>query len=193
MTDTLTHAITTHQPLSWAIAAGHCPIINSTTRPGLEHIGKLVGIHASRHFDSEEEVARHPALLAACRAAVNAVAPWNPPCGALLGVARLVGVVRESREYPGQFCRLLGRGPAVDPLDMALNGRIRPWWRGPWGLLIETEEEKDKPLLLPEPIPMRGAGGVWRIPDIDCDDHAEMRWIRASEWALEQWRKARGT
>ncbi len=181
--ETLTHAVTVPQPLAWAIASGHCPIIPADTRPDMGREGELLGIHARGSYftpraldDLEVQLGR---LLTADEERAAGVR------GALIGVARLVGVVRESREYPGQFVRYVGRGAIVDPCDMATNERIRPWWRPgtKWGLYLEPESA----VLLPEPIPMRGSGGVWRIPNAVLHPPG----ATLTGWALEQWRKAR--
>jgi hypothetical protein len=191
--DTLTHASTIPQPLAWACAAGHCPVIMSDTRPGMEHEGKLIGIHASRR----------PAADGG--ASVLAALGWSElpgvfPCGALIGVARLVGVVRPlgrfyNRDDGGpSFGRCVGRGPILALLDQATSKRIEAWWRSgsKWGLLLAEA------VLLPEPIPMRGAGGVWRIPECKrwvgglCVDDPPHHCVPAKR-ALEQWRKARAT
>lgn len=182
MPEMLTHAVTVHQPLAWAIAAGHCPIINSTTRPGLEHVGKLVGIHAAsgRVTDLYRRIrlGEFPGVEL----------PGDLPASALIGVARLVGVVRKGLL---DFQRMEGKSISGSmPADLC--NRIRPWWRGPWGWLFEEA------VLLPEPIPMRGAGGVWRIPEIPVQTFEPvgvnvLTFTRyAAPWALEQWRKARG-
>jgi hypothetical protein len=188
--ETLTHATTVPQPLAWACAAGHCPVIMSDTRPGMEHEGKLIGIHASKRWSGDD-------YFDAFRGTLPDVFP--PPetltYGALIGVARLVGVVQAKAGDPIRFWHVSGRSACVGTYaseDVA--ARIRPWWRSDskWGLLLTDA------VLLPEPIPMRGAGGVWRISG--CDDgyggpptrdfYDERRYFDA--WALEQWRKARG-
>lgn len=181
--ETLTHALTVHQPYSWALAAGHKPVENRTWRPGLEHVGKLVGIHAGKAIDPAE---------GECWRSVAVPGPRDLTCGALIGVARLVGVVRvtvdlrDGRAGKARWVMMLGRS-AMETLSDDLADRIRPWWRGPWGWFFEEA------VLLPEPIPMRGQQGLWRIPDVGA-------WTRdglsyhpyAAPWALEQWRKARG-
>lgn len=193
MTETLTHATTQPQPLAWAQAAGHCPVILSDTRPELARIRELLGIHAGL--------------------ADPAGKPWPIPAdqpqpphlsleyGALVGVVRLVGVIRAvvggvgDGWMPGQL-RVTGfemmHGNAVgSALGREQNERIRPWWRSgtKWGLLLSEA------VLLSEPIPMRGSGGVWRLDRI-ADPHLQSTdgrwWDSAADWALGQWRKARG-
>jgi hypothetical protein len=196
--ETLTHAVTVPQPLAWACAAGHCPVIMSDARPGMEHAGKLIGIHAGGWRP-------HPALVSVRRTR-EALPPGGTlpdlaslTLGALIGVARLVGVVRTRRWVPPgrmhelQFDLMRGRC-ATEPIDNETCARIRPWWRSgsKWGLLLSEA------VLLPEPIPMRGAGGVWRIPECKrwvgglCVDDLPHHCVPAKR-ALEQWRKARAT
>ena len=185
----LTHATTQPQPLAWAQAAGHCPVILSDTRPDLARIGELLGIHASRERVSAEE------WFSATQPLPHTVAPpEDQPRGALVGVVRLVGVIRRwsgvSTWRGVDFERQTGRGPIWDVLTREECARIRPWWRSgtKWGLLLSEA------VLLSEPIPMRGSGGVWRIPSMAvphlAEPHASQR--LAADWALEQWRKARG-
>lgn len=191
---TLTHAVTAPQPLAWAIAAGHCPVLMSDTRPDMRHEGTLIGIHAglgSRRAHASATMERWVSVMGPLDVAV----PADLPTGALIGVARLVGVVRAGM-ISGQFQRMAGRAVS-DSMPAELNARIRTWWRSgsKWGLLLAEA------VLLPEPIPMRGAGGVWRIQDreMTCAElhrpsyDAELTLQpMLTAWALEQWRKARG-
>lgn len=113
--------------------------------------------------------------------------------GALIGVARLVGVVvyrQFGRMTQPAFFMERGRGAILDPISDDLADRIRPWWRGPWGWLW-SNEPGEEPLLLPEPIPMRGQQGLWRLPTIPWGRDGEAS--VSGMWALEQWRKARET
>lgn len=146
---TLTHAVTVPQPLAWAIAAGHCPVLMSDTRPDMRHEGKPIGIHAGRAIPMFRPTP-WPVVIGFDRTVAL-------PRGALIGVARLVGVVRAGM-ISGQFQRMAGRSVS-DSMPAELNARIRPWWRSgwKWGLLLAEA------VLLQEPIPMRGAGGLWRI------------------------------
>lgn len=196
--DLLTHALTIHQPWAWAVAADHKPVENRTRRPPLEAVGKLIGIHAglANIRKSTEAVAYWP------KEAPFPFVPGGPTLtyGALIGVARLVGVARripeERREsFDPEFYLTMGRAGAIHvPMQKSLADRIRPWWRGPWGWLLEEA------VLLPEPIPMRGQQGLWRIPEM-VREPAGWRRIgvdgdgqgAAAQWALEQWRKARET
>lgn len=187
--DTLTHAVTIHQPLAWAVAAGHCPVVPSDTRPGLAHEGKLIGIHASRKLIRHGWIHGMPGLAPAFRSipGFDRLTPADCAVGALIGVARLVGICRE---WHGTYERMLGAavGNTIDPEYSAL---LRPWWRtgSKWGLMLRGA------VLLPEPIQMRGAGGVWRLPN-RLLSHPAMghdRVLPATGWALEQWRKARAS
>lgn len=191
MTETLERAVTIHQPWAWAVAAGHKPVENRTWRPPLEAMGKLIGIHAGLAMPERADIAE-----------VKAAAgfPTDAPCipavrGALIGVARLVGVVFE-RKLEGawpSYHRLNGASKAIlDPLPADLQARIRPWWRGPWGWLLEEA------VLLPEPILMRGQQGLWRIPDVVMGPQNTTLAVahhpgEFAARALEQWRKARET
>lgn len=185
MTETLERAVTIHQPWAWAVAAGHKPVENRTWRPPLEAVGRLVGIHAGlrpysadewdevmRAWNSDEDMPVEPLTV-----------------GALIGVARLVGVISLGNPLKAgclRFWRHVGRSKCVgEYVPDELAARIRPWWRGPWGWLFEEA------VLLPEPIPMRGQQGLWRIPD-QLRQHGD-EFKTAARRALEQWRKARET
>lgn len=183
----LTHAITVSQPLAWAAAAGYCPVLMSDTRPPMEREGQLIGIHASQHWISGAEMtALEPALG---RKVTGADAMAAQSRGALVGVARLVGVIRADRYQPSRlFHRVKGHSSLIaETLSDERCQEIAPWWRSgsKWGLLLTDA------VLLPEPILMRGAGGVWRIVSPEPDG-SQGRRPEARDWALEQWRKARG-
>lgn len=181
--DTLTHAVTVPQPLAWALAAGHCPVLMSDTRPGLEHEGKLIGIHAHGKYFAPSALDDMEARLGRLMTAEEERAVLAR--GALIGVARLVGVVRAGM-ISGQFQRMAGRAVS-DSLPAETCARIRSWWRSgsKWGLLLADA------VLLPEPIPMRGAGGVWRIGAGIWAGSG--RGCAPAALALEQWRKARSS
>lgn len=184
--DTLTHAVTIHQPLAWAVAAGHCPVVPSDTRPGLEHEGKLIGIHAARVNPDWTRDAKTVSAVVSI--------PRDLTYGALIGVAKLAGVRIGRTSWGSGLVREFGRGAVTEPLSATLAEQVKPWWRSgsKWGLLLSDA------VLLPEPIPMRGAGGVWRLPTSlpwpDGHGPDEGTTARAvAGWALEQWRKARAS
>lgn len=187
MTDALTHAVTVPQPLAWAVAAGHCHVIMSATRPGMEREWKLIGIHASCEPIRRGWIHQMPDLAPALRSILgfDRLTPADCPLGALIGVARLVGVVRvATSNSEGDWALVRMRGRSVcERLQPDLVSQVRPWWRFGtcYGLLLEDA------VLLPEPIPMRGAGGVWRLPF----DRAAPEEGGPADWALEQWRMAR--
>lgn len=183
MTETLTHATTQPQPLAWAQAAGHCPVILSDTRPDSTRIGELLGIHAGKTYQPLDrgpwQTLPHPG-------------PKTFTFGALVGVVRLVGVLAMRRIWEGSSREVLVKfsGRSVfNILGSADELRIRPWWRSgtKWGLLLSDA------VLLPEPIPMRGSGGVWRIREATVPSSLGGTWQHdVAGWALAQWRKARG-
>ncbi len=190
---TLTHAITQPQPLAWAQASGHCPVILSDTRPDLTRVGELMGIHASRERFWPGSTTWHHLSLGFDRTLEPEELDCAKVYGALVGVVRLVGVIREltlkelSTPARSRYGMALGRaaGALVMPVSEEDSERIRPWWRSgtKWGLLLSEA------VLLPEPIPMRGSGGVWHIT---TENSAPGTGYAAdARTALEQWRKAR--
>jgi hypothetical protein len=179
VTETLTHALTIRHPFAYATAAGWKPIENKDVRPSLARIGELIGIHAGLQWARASD-------LPSWAKGVEMPRPDDKRLvyGALIGVARLVGVVREVKCAAGVGYEVM-RGRSVgEAVPLATRDRIRPWWRGPWGWLWE------EPLLLPEPIPMRGQQGVWRIGG---ESSVMFGGSLAACRALEQWRKARET
>lgn len=185
--ETLERAVTIHQPWAWAVAVGHKPVENRTWRPPLEAVGKLIGIHAGRQPIMELD-AEFAAAMRATAPHVQRLTPRECTLGALIGVARLVGVVRR-HPVTARMHFLFTRSDLGEAVPEDLAARIRPWWRGPWGWLL------DEAVLLPEPIPMRGQQGLWRIPTkaLYGPDEGPLHDRDPRAWALEQWRKARET
>ena len=182
---TLTHAVTLPQPLAWA-CCGPCPVTCSDTRPDMARIGELIGIHASRHWIGIDEAKTLEPMLGRKVTGDEVMAMQRR--GALVGVARLRGVVREGRlPHTGRtgFVLQIGRGAVTGALATEVRQRIEPWWRPgtKWGLLL------DEAVALSEPIPMRGAGGLWRITGRISKRMQYPGDVTA--WALEQWRKGR--
>jgi hypothetical protein len=150
----LTHAVTVPQPMAWAIASGHCSTIPADTRPDMGREGELLGIHAGLKRYSTLDAIDCWHQMPPDSGSV----PLDLPRGALIGVARLVGVVRRDEDLDG-WVSMIGRS-VTSALDAEDCARIAPWWPPgtKWGLLLS------KAVLLSEPIPMRGSGGVWRLP-----------------------------
>ncbi|MCK6545454.1 hypothetical protein L6R52_06260 [Myxococcota bacterium] len=112
---------------------------NRTWLPPRWVIGARIWIHAGKRFDADGE------LTCAIRGFVPAITNDPPlPRGALLGDARLVGVVRSGSPPLGL---------TLAELTAALDS---PWWVGPCGWVLDDPRE----LLTPRYC--RGAQGLWK-------------------------------
>lgn len=189
MSDVLEFAVTRHQPEAWAISTGYCPVIHFATRPRLEYVGNLIAIHAADSLSRRSLEAHRFADPILASLGLRMPQPYT--AGALIGVARLVGVMRRSSQQErvhlgyGEYRHLLDGGVTaeVPAEDVA---RIRPWVRPDWKWLLLLRDAA----FLPEPIPMRGAGGLWRLTGRIS---ARMQYPgNVVAWALEQWQRARG-
>lgn len=156
--DTDLVALSFLQPWLWAILEQHKGIQydgrfyaleNRKWKPPPLLRGRTFALHASRGWDTDgqEFVAEQlPDVLPA----VPAGAP-RLRRGAILGTARLVGAVKKG----GSKSEVAGG--IVDALaDAAASSR---WAFGPWIWLLTDIR------LLAEPLPARGALGMWRVPE----------------------------
>ena len=128
-------ALSVQQPWAWAIAAGKKPIENRTWPTTYRG---LLAIHASKKLDDG-------ALLDRCSPLARAVAwhtrLWTPPeyaLGAVIAVAEMTGCHDGAME----------------------QGGCSEWasrWQWHWCLTGAR--------CLAEPVPCRGALGLWRLPE----------------------------
>lgn len=134
-------ALTIQQPWAWAIAAGHKPVENRSWSPSYR--GPLA-IHAGKTVD--RAALDHPLVQAAIRHWLGgkqlhgSVPDWERGVGAIIAVADLTGVCSPSRTRCCCNC-----GPWAGPDD------AHHWH------LANVQP-------LAEPIPCRGALGLWRPP-----------------------------
>jgi len=155
--------------MSWAIAAGYKTIEN---RPWKPHAGVThVAIHAGKTWHEPHREQMIELLGIDCPPKSDHV------LGAVLATARIVGWVHEDGRhairppYRGQddWSTSRGRLAAVDS----------PWFSGPFGWLL------DEVTPLMEPIPCKGALGLWKLP---VDVHRAIAVEAAAEWWLRQLR-----
>lgn len=134
-------ALTLHQPWAWAIAHAGKPVENRTWKPPRGVIGQRIAIHAGKRLDK-----------AAVSDIEDLLMGENPGAfvqGAVVATARLDGYVHQG---PG------GRslwGVSVERACEALESR---WFVGPFGWVLEEV------VALAEPVPARGAQGLWTLP-----------------------------
>lgn len=145
----ITHGISIRQPWAWLIAAGWKDIENRSQH--FKYRG-AVAIHASKtRAPLDERYIALDLLLREITARSNAAdfEEWEPvskqfhsavwdqeQAGAIIGVATIIGCVHED--------------------DLTLP-RASRWYFGPHGLLMSNPE------LFDEPIPWRGALGIWKL------------------------------
>lgn len=156
-------ALTIHQPWADLIAHGPKRTENRTWLPALDP-GTFLAIHAGRYVTKHGQGLDHWHVAASVYAeqrkhigpvpildAFEAIPPNERdgargekyarsavPYGAVVAVARYRGAMRE---------------PVV------VRGVRDPWWCGPWGWCL------DDVIALPEPVPCRGAQGLWSLDD----------------------------
>jgi hypothetical protein len=135
-------AITIWQPYAWAIAAGHKRVENRTWLPRI--VGVDIAIHAGKTLDEDALLAMQVGSYLPDRG--DAPEADQLARGAVVAVARLFAATR----YPAMVQSQLGAG------------QLR-WFNGPVGWLLSDVRR------LPEPVPCRGAQGLWALPgDVDA-------------------------
>lgn len=136
-------ALTLWRPWSDAVVNGPKRIENRPWRPWPSVVGTptLIAVHAGKKYDTDTrgwDIAGWPG---------GYEPPGDEDCPTgVVGVARVVGYM-DTRVMP-----VRREGP-VDDLDRD------PWWVGPVGWLLADVQA------LPEPVPCRGALGLWWLPD----------------------------
>lgn len=136
-------ALTLHRPWAHAIAHLGKSIENRSWRPPASAIDTWIAIHAGKKLDRE--------ALAELRAAGFTVPDDGGP-GGVVAVAHLCGDVEVERYYRGFPLR--PRGDRV----RAVVAHGERWLSGPIGWCF------DEVVTIAEPVPCRGAQGLWVIP-----------------------------
>lgn len=146
-------AITVRQPHAWAIIHGGKDVENRTRNIAGAYRG-LVAIHASKANDLGAWAALAETNLPAWGRAMDARGALFG--GVILGVVDLVDVHLSKRSTTASH---LGDPVCFD--DTTPTGRLcSPWAQPDHQHLILRN-----PRPLPEPIPYRGALGLWTLPD----------------------------
>jgi hypothetical protein len=141
-------ALTLQAPWGWAITAAGKNIENRTWSPKIP-TGVLIAIHAGKTWD--KGAANHQALRAAMRAVLDDAEPWHQQ--GIVGVATFGGA-----HFAGAACTT-----ACTTWGMQ-SGGDRPTWH--WTVA-------GRPLA--EPIPCRGALGLWTLPgDVELSVAAQI-------------------
>jgi hypothetical protein len=146
-------ALTVRSPWSWAIAEQGKTVENRTWKT--THRG-LLAIHAAARFDYDaampvEEAARKLRVLVAKIRLANG----SPPETAYLRLSRVVAVAELAGIHHASECML----PANAVPPGGYTGCSRWAQRGQWHWELASTRK------LPEPVPCKGALGLWRLPE----------------------------
>lgn len=136
-------ALTLHQPWAWAVAHAGKPVENRTWAPPARLFGQRIAIHAGKRYCPE-------------------AAAWMYEHG--------VDVRDPRRQSTGVVAVATVRGAiAVKGSSLQFNGTLDEhcvgeyadsfWFEGPVGWCL------DRVIALPEPVPCRGAQGLWTLPE----------------------------
>jgi hypothetical protein len=141
-------ALTLKQPWAWAVAHAGKDVENRTWRPPSSIIGQCIAIHAGMEFD--KEAASHRGIR-------NSTLPDEFEHGAIVAVSRILTYQHETG-----FPRGPGRFPKSD--------RAYWWFTGPYGWWLT------RTITLPEPIPCKGAQGLWDVPpEIEAEINRQVK------------------
>lgn len=154
-------AITLHRPWPWAIFSLDKCVENRSWKPPADLIGQRIAIHAGRRFD--DAGAGFIIGLGHRVAGISKALDQG-----IIGTATVVGVIkraeRDSSHVIGRMALLAGSWGQVSPKSASR------WFVGDYGWLLDDRRA------LPEPIPCKGAQGVWRLPAETADRlNAEVR------------------
>lgn len=110
-----------------------------------------------------------PAALVGCHVALHSAKSWDESAREF--IADVLGIeIPGRKDFPHSqiiaVCRLSGfvadltaRASLRDPTPDTLSAEQQGWYFGPYGWTLEDLVE------LPEPVPCKGALGLWRLPD----------------------------
>jgi len=142
-------AITLHRPWDWAMAHGGKNIENRPWAPWSSVIGTRIALHAGKHFD--EEGARSIASIRIMGTTEIENMRASSKDSVIVATTELVGYVRITTGR-----RVLDHGKLSS--EQLLEALESPWLFGPFGWLVRGT------VALPEPVPCKGALGLWKLP-----------------------------
>lgn len=168
-------ALTLWQPWSWAIAHAGKRVENRTWAPPASVIGQRVAIHAGLRLDKAAAEALIGDLMhrwdpGGCRAPMSAAVRLQGlmlgECGGLVhgaveSVATIAGALLLERNTPGVVSGIVRNGRHGDLNCAATRAVFDSPWRVPgmWSWVLTDV------IALPEPVPCRGAQGLWTLPE----------------------------
>jgi hypothetical protein len=137
-------ALSVRQPWAWAIVRAGKDVENRSWEFPQKHIGSLIAIHAGRTREDIMTMPIRGATNALLDAAIDGDTDPALSCGAVVGVARVTGC------HDGHTCP--GRG-------------LRAGYCSPWAVQGQCHWLLADAIPLAEPIPCRGALGLWSLPE----------------------------
>lgn len=131
-------ALSLKQPWLWAITDLDKRVENRTWKPPQWAIGQRIALHASKKED--------PHGYSAIQSVKWVTIPANLPLGSIVATAKIIGWLDDA-----------GFGDVPSPcLGHLVDDE---WFFGPIGWILEDIQKLD------EPVPCRGALGLWDVPD----------------------------
>lgn len=128
-------ALTLIQPWAWAVCHAGKRVENRTWRPPPSVLGQRIAIHAGKKYDADD------AEWIAEEHGIEV--PQTVPLGAIVAMARVL--------------RAFEAGPDGPPITERARDP-RGWAFGPWCWVLADV------VVLPQPVPCRGAQGLWDVP-----------------------------
>lgn len=157
--------LTVIQPWPWAICYWGKPVENRTWAPPAALIGERFAIHAGKLPGPRASGAFGGSAWAEVASAIESIdaeglipvgAPTLTPAhmfcasSAIVATVRLAGWVTPN---PHHY-----RTASIDDGQRVRNAARSPWFSGPIGWVLADK------VVLPTPIPCRGAQGLWTVP-----------------------------
>jgi hypothetical protein len=137
-------ALTLIRPWSCALARGPKCIENRSWEPPHSALGQLVAFHGGKKWDADG--------AASVDELWRSVPSRNESPEGIVGVGRLIGIIAPNG--------------AIIPMSIEREARCvvlriegEEWYTGAWGWIF------DERLAFADPIPCRGAQGLWTLPD----------------------------
>lgn len=164
-------ALTLWQPWAWAMAHAGKAIENRTWKPPRSACGRMIAIHAGKTCDDRAivEIAEefgvatidwNPSPATVLDMRVNAANPRRVGLlntGAVVAVGWLAGWVKFEGSTPESVLDL-PPGYPLDAREVIRRVWGGGWYQGPYGWVVLNR------VALPDPVPCRGAQGLWRLP-----------------------------
>jgi hypothetical protein len=134
-------ALTLHRPWDFAMAHGGKDIENRPWKPWPSVVGARIALHAGMHYD-DGGAGYIDSLLGLGKAPTASQSRG----GFIVATTRIEGWVHEDGSYFGV------------PPEVAREARRSRWFMGPFGWICADTRP------LHEPVPCRGAQGLWAVP-----------------------------